>query len=103
MASFTEPEFEWNERKRESTLEKHGIDFLDTIRIFDGRPAVHALSDHPDEERWITTSKLSGQMISVVHTFRGDRIRIITARRARKNEQREYHENHHGGCDPPER
>ena len=70
--------------------------------IFDGRQAVHALSGHAGEERWIATSKLSGRMISVVYTLRDDKIRIITARRARKNEQREYYENHPGGSDPPE-
>ena len=96
-------QFEWDERKRESTLEKRGIDFNDVVRIFDERPAVHALSKHPDEERMIATSKLSGQMVSVVYTFRDNRIRIITARRARKNEQREYQKNHPGGCNPPER
>ena len=95
-------EFEWHEDKRVLTLSKHGIDFIDAIRIFDGRPVAHAPSGHPDEERWVATGKLSRQMVSVVYTYRGDKIRIITARRARKNEQRKYHENHPGGCDPPE-
>ena len=103
MTSSTATSVEWDERKRESTLVKHGIDFFDATRIFDGRPVVLAPSKYPDEERWIATGKLSGQMFSVVCAFRDSRIRIITARRARKNEQREYHENHPGGCDPPER
>ena len=102
MQDVTETEFEWDERKRESTLEKHEIDFLDATRIFDGRTVVHARSNHPDEERWIATSKLSGQMVSVVYPFRGDRVRIITVRQARKNEQREYNKNHPKGCDPPQ-
>ena len=101
-SSDTAPGFEWDEEKRELTLIKHGIDFADAARIFDGRPAVHAPSKHPDEERWIATSKLSGRLVSVVHTYRDGRIRIITARRARRNEQREYHKNFPGGCDPPE-
>ena len=87
MQNSTKHEFERDEANRKSTLEKHGIDFNDAIRIFDGRPAVHAPSNHPDENRWIVISKLSGLMISVVYTFRGDKTRIITARRAWNNEQ----------------
>lgn len=81
---------------------KHGIDFNDATRIFDGRPAVHVPSKHPDEERWIATGKLAGLVISLVYTFRGDAIRIITARRARKDEQKQYHQSHPAGCNPPE-
>ena len=102
MNGTTANRFEWDENKRSSTLKKHGIDFLDATRIFDGRPVLHAPSDRPGEERRVAIGKLSGQIVSVVYTFRADAIRIITARRARKNEQREYHENHPGGCDPPE-
>lgn len=102
MQDTTTTEFEWNERKRESTIEKHGIDFEDAIRIFDGRPVVHAPSSYPDEDRWLTTGRLSGRMVSVVWTYRSSKIRIITARRAGKNEQRRYHKSHLGGCSPPE-
>ena len=103
MAISKQTEFEWDEEKRGSTLEKHGIDFHDAARLFDGRPTLHAPSKQPGEERWVVTGSLNGSIASVVYTFRDGRIRIITARRARKNEQREYHENHPGGCDPPER
>ena len=51
MNGTTETEFEWDENKRSSTLKKHGIDFLDATRIFDGRPVLHAPSDRPGEER----------------------------------------------------
>ncbi len=103
MQNSTQPEFERDEAKSKSTLEKHGIDFYDVVRIFDRRPAVHAPSNRPGEERWIAISQLSGLMISVVYTVRDDKIRIVTARRARKNERIENHENHSGGCDPPEK
>lgn len=102
MSKTTHDQFEWDEEKRSSTLVKHGIDFDDAIRIFDGRPAVHAPSDHPDEERWVVTASLNERIVTVVYTFRGDTIRIITARRARKDEERKYHESHPGGRDPPE-
>ena len=102
MKGTTANQFEWDENKRSSTLEKHGIDFLDAIRIFDGRPVLHAPSDRPGEERWVATGSLSGQMVSAVYTLRDGAVRIITSRRAKKNEQREYHKNHPGGCGPPE-
>jgi len=44
------PEFDWDERERILTVRKHGIDFLDAVRIFDGRPTVHAPSTRQDEE-----------------------------------------------------
>ena len=93
---------EWHEKKRSSTLVKHGIDFHDAIRILDGRPVLFAPSNRPGEDRWVAIGRLSGQMVSVVYTFRAGVVRIITARRARKNEQREYHKAHPGGCGPPE-
>ena len=98
----TSKECEWDDQKRRSTLEKHGIDFFDAAGIFDGRPTVHAPSKQPGEERWITTGRLNGLIVSVVWTHRDGRIRIITARRAWKNEQREYHKHHPEGCNPPE-
>ena len=103
MQESTAPQFdfEWDEGKRKSTLLKHGIDFLDAARIFDGRPTVHAPSKYPDGDRWIATARLSGRFVSVVYVHRNGRIRIITARRARRNEQREHHKNFPGGCDPP--
>ena len=102
MSKTTHDQFDWDAEKRSSTLVKHGIDFDDAIRIFDGRPAVHAPSDHPDEERWVVTASLNKRIVAVVYTFRGDAIQIITARRARKDEERKYHESHAGGCNPPE-
>ena len=48
-------------------------------------------SNQPGEARWITTSELNGKMISVIWTYRGSIIRIITVRRARKNEERKFY------------
>ena len=56
-------QFEWDEDKRSSTRVKHGIDFPDAIRIFDGRPLLHAPSKRPGEERWVATGKLSRQIV----------------------------------------
>ena len=63
---------------------------------------VHVPSNHPGEERWVATVMLSGRMVSVIYTLRSDLIRIITARRARKNEEQQYHQTHPRGGNPPE-
>ena len=87
--------FEWNEEKREQTILKHGIDFVDAIGIFDGEEDV-APSDHYGEQRWIAVGLLNGIEIAVIYTMRGDTCRIITARRARRYERKEYHTRYPG-------
>lgn len=92
-------QFEWDEKKRLSNLDKHRIDFRGAIKIFK-YPLVHVPSGYRDEERWITVGKLNGLMIMVVWTWRGVRKRIISARRLRENEQRRYQDNDSGGSPP---
>ena len=83
---------EWDEQKRRSTLEKHGIDFLDAVRIFEADVLV-APSGRRDleEKRWIAIELLDGIEIAVIFTVRGESCRVITARRARRDERKEYH------------
>jgi hypothetical protein len=82
--------FEWDEEKRKNNLEKHGIDFDDAIGVFYGPILVHR-SDRNNERRWIAIGVLEERLIAVVFTRRADILRIISARRARTNEEREYH------------
>ena len=82
-------EFEWVSEKNESNLAKHGLDFEDVSRIFYGSILVRR-SNRNNEERWIAVGSLEDRLITVVFTRRADVIRIISARRARKNEEREY-------------
>lgn len=88
--------FEWDEAKRLSTLEKHGIDFLDAIRIFHS-PRLTARSDRTNEVRFISIGPLMERFVAVIYTIRGDAYRIISARRARDGEIRAYHESYPGG------
>jgi uncharacterized DUF497 family protein len=81
--------FEWNDQKRESNLTKHGIDFDSAIEVFYG-PIILRRSDRNNEERWTALGYSDDRLIVVAFTRRGDVIRIISARRARKNEEREY-------------
>jgi uncharacterized DUF497 family protein len=82
--------FEWDEAKRQSNLGKHGIDFLDARRLFDGRPVVTARSSYQEEERYLTTGIVNDRFVTVVWTWRNNRIRVISARRARHDESRVY-------------
>ena len=81
--------FDWDKRKNDSNLEKHGIDFDDAVEIFYG-PVVLRRSNRNNEERWIAVCSSGNRLIAVVFTRRADAIRIVSARRARKNEEREY-------------
>jgi len=87
--------FEWDERKARSNLGKHGVSFEEAATIFGDRLSLtipdpeHSLM----EERYITMGKaLTGKLLVVVHTDRGDNIRIISARRASRRERRFYEE-----------
>ena len=94
-------DFEWDESKRRLVIEQHGIDFRDAVRIFEG-PFRETVSPGAEEERWLAVGLLDGIEIAVVYTIRNGRRRIITARRARTNERRDYHAYVIGGGDPPQ-
>ena len=87
-------EFEWDEEKAAENLRKHGISFLQASLAFRDPLAIERLDDREDygEERFIHIGAIEGQILSVAYTEReGDRIRIISARRATKHEQEYYH------------
>jgi uncharacterized DUF497 family protein len=81
--------FEWDENKSRANLGKHNVDFEDAVEVFYG-PIVLRRSNRNNEERWIAIGSLENRLIAVVFTRRAEVIRIISARRARKNEEREY-------------
>ena len=89
--------FEWDPAKAQSNLRKHGIDFASASRVFDD-PLHLSVQDRVDdktgEARWITFGLVDESLIvAVAHTVReGDHevIRIISARRATKQERQRY-------------
>jgi uncharacterized DUF497 family protein len=83
--------FEWDERKRASNADKHGLDFLDAELIFRG-PHFHYPSPRHQEDRWVTIGMLDGREVAVVWTARDDAVRLISFRRARNEERRRYRE-----------
>ena len=83
--------FEWDEAKRESNLLKHGIDFIEVEKVFEGE-TVTILDVRFDygEERFITLGLLDGRVVVIVHTETDDLIRLISARKATSNEEISY-------------
>ena len=87
-------EFEWDENKHRSNLEKHGIGFDEAIRIFNG-PVQTTTDDREDygEHREISIGEIENlAIVVVVHTDREGITRIISARPAHKKERDMYHE-----------
>ena len=83
-------DFEWDERKSLTNEQRHGIDFTEASKLFDGRPVVISASPRHGEARWMATGEYGEKIWSVVFTLRHINIRIISARAARKNEKERY-------------
>ena len=83
--------FEWDDAKRASNIARHGIDFLSASGVFDGRPSISVRSGYQDEERFVTVALIDERFVTVVWTYRDDTVRIISARRSRTNEKRNYY------------
>lgn len=85
--------FEWDRRKAEINLEKHTVDFADAVAVFSDDRAITLQDDSIDEERFVTVGiDALGRVLVVAYTWRGGRIRLISARRATRRERRQYEE-----------
>lgn len=93
-------EFEWDENKNKANIAKHGIDFEQAKAVFDDPYLVTYLEDRFEyrEVREVSIGQMplvtQGQalIIVVVHTERYDATRLISARKATKQERRLYEE-----------
>jgi uncharacterized protein len=84
--------FEWNKSKAKDNDAKHGVSFDLAKLVFKDPFAVEFLDDRQDygEARFVIIGTAGGQILSVAYTERKDVIRIISARRATKNEEEAY-------------
>jgi uncharacterized protein len=86
-------DFEWDSRKTVANLRKHGIDFADAATVLHDELAVTVPDSEPSEERFVTVGiDALGRVLVVVFTWRGERVRMISARRASAPERRQYEE-----------
>jgi uncharacterized DUF497 family protein len=85
--------FEWDESKGEANLKTHGVSFLEASTVF-ADPLSLTITDplHSGEESRFVILGLSNQKhaLVVVHTYRENAIRIISARSATPRERRQY-------------
>ncbi|OFW33948.1 MAG: hypothetical protein A3J28_05675 [Acidobacteria bacterium RIFCSPLOWO2_12_FULL_60_22] len=85
--------FEWDPRKAAANLQKHKVSFREATTVFrDPHSATISDPDHSDWEARFVDLGLShrGRLLVVWYIERGDNIRIISARRASRSEQRQY-------------
>ena len=86
--------FEWHPGKAATNLAKHGVHFADAIAVLEDDLALTIRDPHlGDEERWISIGMDTlGRILVVVYTWRGEGIRLISARPAMPRERRQYEE-----------
>ena len=87
--------YEWDSRKAKTNLRKHGVSFEEAATVFlDSLAITFPDPDHSEEEHQEITIGLTmkHRVVFVSHCPRGDRIRIITARRATRKERKQYEE-----------
>lgn len=87
--------FEWDQAKASVNLRKHGVSFEEAATAFaDELSLTIPDPDHSQvEERFILLgTSYRGKMLVVVHTERGDSIRVISARPASRRERQQYEE-----------
>jgi len=84
-------EFAWDEAKRQANLRKHGIDFIGIEQVF-ASETVTVLDDRFNygEERFVTFGVLSGRVVAIAHAETDEVIRIISVRKATKDEESSY-------------
>jgi hypothetical protein len=92
MHTILDMKYEWDPKKAELNRRKHGVDFADAVLALEDEQGL-TISDpfSDEEERFISIgADPTGSLLVVVYTWRGDRIRLISARRATSRERRHY-------------
>ncbi len=83
--------FEWDKAKAGENEKKHGVQFSDAFAVFEDPNALTMDQFIHGEERHVTMGMDAyGRILVVVYTWRGERIRIISARKATRSEIRQY-------------
>ena len=87
-------DFEWDERKRADNIAKHGVDFVRACRVWEENERIVVIEDTRQEyreARYQAFGIVDGVLLMVAFTWRGRRCRIISARRASRDEREAYH------------
>lgn len=81
--------FEFDENKSKSNKLKHGIDFIDAQELWKDLAAIEVSLATP-EPRWLILGAIKDVVWAAIITYRHQKIRIISCRRARTNERAQY-------------
>jgi len=82
--------FEYDNKKSTSNLNKHGIDFVTSQKLWLDPDLIEIQAKSGDEQRFLVIASIAGKHWSAVITHRGSTIRIISVRRSRKTEVELY-------------
>jgi uncharacterized DUF497 family protein len=83
--------FEWDPEKALINQKKHGVSFAEAVTALEDDYALTKEDEYPSERRFVTLGKDStGKLLVVVYTYRGETIRVISARRATSQERKYY-------------
>jgi uncharacterized protein len=87
-------DFEWDSAKAKANARKHGVDFADAaIALSDESAITIPDPDSEDEDRFVSLGMdPTGRVLVTVITHRGEKVRIISSRKASKGERRQYEE-----------
>jgi uncharacterized protein len=91
-------DYQWDRNKARANLKKHAVDFADAVGVFED-PMGLTIDDasDPEEPRWITLGlDFLHRLLVVVYTYRGEAIRLISARKATKRERDCYEDKRTG-------
>lgn len=84
-------DLEWDPRKAAANVRKHGVRFADAYAVLEDPMALTTRDPHPDEERFVTVGLDSlGRVLVVSYTWREERIRVISVRKATPRERQQY-------------
>jgi hypothetical protein len=79
-------EFKFDKHKSQINKKKHGIDFIKVQELWEDPDRIEIPAKTSDEPRFIIVGKIAEKHWSAIFTYRGEKIRIISARRSRKEE-----------------
>lgn len=82
--------YEWDERKRQTNLEKHGLDFIDTPLVLEAEEKAVFPARYEQKERFKVIAQVEATYLVVIYTKRNSKIRIISFRPAKRKERQRY-------------
>ncbi len=78
--------FEYDDKKSEINKRKHGLDFIEAQELWKDPDIIQIKANSDTESRYLVIGNIGNKIWSAVITYRGEKIRIISVRRARNSE-----------------